>query len=60
MTNDQTLMKNHFCPVEKEWIGYKGECNWCGEKETQQERPQNCGTGYCSCIEFVMDKEKNK
>lgn len=21
-----------------------------------QKRPQNCGTGYCSCIECVMDK----
>lgn len=23
--------------------------------EPMQQRPQNCGTGYCSCIECVMD-----
>jgi hypothetical protein len=23
----------------------------------KQERPQNCGTGYCSCIECVMEQE---
>ena len=22
-------------------------------------RPQNCGTGYCSCIECVMEKPKS-
>jgi hypothetical protein len=22
--------------------------------QTEQKRPQNCGTGYCSCIECVM------
>lgn len=27
-------MKHHYCKVEKEMIGYEGECNWCGEKET--------------------------
>ena len=21
-----------------------------------QKRPQNCGTGYCSCIECVLEK----
>ena len=25
--------------------------------QPKQERPQNCGTGYCSCIECVMNKE---
>lgn len=23
--------------------------------QTKQKRPQNCGTGYCSCIECVME-----
>jgi hypothetical protein len=25
--------------------------------EQTQKRPQNCGTGYCSCIECVMEPE---
>ncbi len=31
-------MKDHFCPIEKEWIGYEGQCNWCGEKELLKKR----------------------
>ena len=31
-------MKEHFCPIEKQWIGYEGQCNWCGEKELFQKR----------------------
>ena len=27
------------------------------EALAQPERPQNCGTGYCSCIECVMEPE---
>lgn len=38
------------------------ECTKCGAKQsgvltvntTPPQRPQNCGTGYCSCIECVM------
>jgi hypothetical protein len=26
----------------------------------KQERPQNCGTGYCSCIECVMEQEQGE
>lgn len=26
-------MKDHFCPVEKEMIGFEGVCNWCGAEE---------------------------
>ena len=26
--------------------------------QSQQERPQNCGTGYCSCIECVMEPQQ--
>lgn len=26
--------------------------------EQAQKRPQNCGTGYCSCIECVMETEQ--
>ena len=25
------------------------------DKTSEQKRPQNCGTGYCSCIECVME-----
>ena len=25
-----------------------------------QKKPQNCGTGYCSCIECVMKKKRAK
>lgn len=28
------------------------------EALAQPERPQNCGTGYCSCIECVMEPEQ--
>jgi len=31
-------MKDHFCSIEKEWIGYEGQCNWCGEKELLPKR----------------------
>lgn len=30
-------MKKHYCLVDKAWISYEGECNWCGEKEMKQE-----------------------
>jgi hypothetical protein len=26
--------------------------------QSEQKRPQNCGTGYCSCIECVMEAEQ--
>ena len=26
--------------------------------QPEQKRPQNCGTGYCSCIECVMEPEQ--
>jgi hypothetical protein len=26
--------------------------------QPEQKRPQNCGTGYCSCVECVMEPEK--
>ena len=28
------------------------------EQEPVQKRPQNCGSGYCSCIECVMELEQ--
>ena len=28
------------------------------EQEPVQKRPQNCGSGYCSCIECVMEPEQ--
>lgn len=31
-------MKEHFCPIEKDWIGFEGTCNWCGEKELLSKR----------------------
>jgi len=27
------------------------------QRKPEQKRPQNCGTGYCSCIECVMEPE---
>jgi len=27
-------------------------------EQPAQKRPQNCGTGYCSCIECVMEPEQ--
>lgn len=26
-------MKEHFCKAERSVITYKGECNWCGQRE---------------------------
>ena len=28
--------------------------------QPQQKRPQNCGTGYCSCVECVMEPKQPK
>lgn len=28
------------------------------KRQPEQERPPNCGTGYCSCIECVMEPEQ--
>jgi hypothetical protein len=28
--------------------------------QPEQKRPQNCGTGYCSCIECVMEPPQRK
>jgi hypothetical protein len=32
-------MKEHFCPIEKEWLGFEVQCNWCGEKELIAKKP---------------------
>ena len=26
-------MKTHYCPEEKDWIAFEGECSWCGMTE---------------------------
>lgn len=26
------------------------------EEQPEQQRPQNCGTGYCSCIECLFER----
>jgi hypothetical protein len=26
-------VKEHFCKAERSVIAYKGECNWCGQRE---------------------------
>ena len=31
-------MKTHYCPADHAVISYEGECNWCGEKEHNDER----------------------
>jgi hypothetical protein len=37
--------------------GCETKCEDCPDKlaQPEQERPQNCGTGYCSCVECVME-----
>ena len=30
-------MKQHYCSAENTTIAYEGECNWCGEKEVNDE-----------------------
>jgi hypothetical protein len=42
-------MKQHFCPVEKALITYKGSCNWCDESDESMiqdeiiEMAEKCG-----------------
>jgi hypothetical protein len=31
-------MKQHYCSAEKTMIAFEGECNWCGEKEVDEEK----------------------
>jgi hypothetical protein len=31
-------MKQHYCSAEKTTIAFEGECNWCGEKEVDEEK----------------------
>lgn len=31
-------MKTHYCPADHAVISYEGKCNWCGEKEHDDER----------------------
>ena len=39
--------------------GYEKAIKACEEALKQErKRPQNCGTGYCSCIECVMEQEQ--
>ena len=49
---------NH--PIEQEpvkWSDYEPD----GVHHNKpQKRPQNCGTGYCSCIECVMEPPQRK
>ena len=33
------------------------DCAQC-KARPEQKRPQNCGTGYCSCVECVMEPEQ--
>jgi hypothetical protein len=35
------------------------DCAQC-KAQPEQKRPQNCGTGYCSCIDCVMEPEPVK
>ena len=27
-------MKTHYCPVDKAYLSFEDECNWCGMKES--------------------------
>lgn len=47
-------MKKHYCLVDKAWVSYECECNWCGEKEMSQE--DKLGT-LEEAVEF--DKKRN-
>lgn len=42
-----------FRPV---WAAIKAGKVALGQEE--QKRPQNCGTGFCSCVECVVKEEK--
>ena len=33
------------------------DCAQC-KAQPEQKRPQNCGTGYCSCVECVMEPKQ--
>lgn len=49
-------LAERFCDNNCTWRDHHPDC----EKAEQpaQKRPQNCGTGYCSCIECVMEPEQ--
>jgi hypothetical protein len=54
-------MKEHYCPVEKARIGYEDECNWCGQKLSDNEiadllEAVNEETGRCSIRMFDHTK----
>ena len=38
-------------PIQFAWAGWQAAL----AEQPEQKRPQNCGTGYCSCIECVME-----
>ena len=53
-TTGKTLIKwsaNNFGNYTAEQIG---ELFWLEPKHPEIKKPQNCGTGYCSCIECMM------
>jgi len=41
----------------KECLAYNGHLDYCS-KSAPVKRPQNCGTGYCSCIECPYEAEQ--
>lgn len=43
----------------KECLAYNGHLDYCS-KSAPVKRPQNCGTGYCSCIECPYEPVKQE
>ena len=43
---------------EQEHIIDCPRCGHCCPQQQVQKRPQNCGTGYCSCVECLFEPEQ--
>ena len=53
-------MKEHYCPEERTTISYEGECNWCGEKEHDDEPKckdhPDAPHGFCRNESHTLDR----
>ena len=54
------LVEDHMrlAQPEQEHIIDCPRCGHCCPQQQVQKRPQNCGTGYCSCVECLFEPEQ--
>lgn len=34
-------MERHFCPEDRTWLDFEGECSWCGMTELDAKLTKN-------------------